>query len=400
MISSVMSETSAFPETLAGRESPRARVLCWLERGIASGEISRGGEIPSERKLAKMLGVAPCTAAAAMDDAEERGLVVRRRPGARKRYACEAAPKPKPSTAIAVLGALKQFTDIATAPTWTDSFLALDVVRRISRSGRPVLFFDPDTLSGGDLEGVFSARPAAMVATSSVSGDPVAMRALERCRKAGIPAVAYGNAPELRCYDRAYSDHRGGSRELTRWLLAHGRRRIVPFFPFPFEPPIFWSDERLAGYAEAMREAGLEPHKGVFFGSPLLAERGWAGEKLRIHTAMATAALETLRREEGALPDALLCQNDDWAKPALMAIRGMGLAPNRDIVVAGYDEVRRDYNPEAVIPFKPAVTVNKHYEKAAESLAALVLARLDGTLPPEPQARIHAHEVIVLDGDV
>lgn len=34
------------------------------------------------------------------------------------------------------------------------------------------------------------------------------MEALERCREAGIPAVAYGNAPELRGYDRAYSDHR------------------------------------------------------------------------------------------------------------------------------------------------------------------------------------------------
>jgi hypothetical protein len=42
------------------------------------------------------------------------------------------------------------------------------------------------------------------------------------------------------------------------------------------------------------------------------------------------------------------------------------------------------------------VTVEKHNERTAEDMAALLLARMDGTLPPEPQARIHAHEVVVL----
>ncbi len=375
--------------------SSRERVVRWLENAITSGKIPRGGEIPSERALAKLLGVAKNTAAAAVDEAVARGLVLCRE-GTRKRYAGELRKggNSLASSTVFVLARLERFTDIATAPTWTDSFLALDLVQRLSLAGRPVLFFDTDSLPGGDLKTVFDARPAAMVVTSALNGDPAALRALERCRKEGIPAVVYGNAPELRAFDRAYSDHRAGSRDLTRWLIAHGRKRIVPFFPYPFDPPRFWAQERLAGYAEAMREAGFAPHKEVFFGSALLSDRGWAGEKLRINAAMAVAALSSLRGADGALPDALLCLNDDWAKPALLAIRDMGLAPNRDILVAGYDNVRRDFTPEAVIPFRPAVTVNKHNERSAEDLAALVLARLDGTLPPEPQARIHEHEIV------
>ncbi|MBP5544309.1 MAG: GntR family transcriptional regulator, partial [Kiritimatiellae bacterium] len=65
------------------RESPRARVLRWLEDSIKSGSLPRGAELPTEREIARIVGVATCTAALAMDEAEARGLAVRRHPGAR-----------------------------------------------------------------------------------------------------------------------------------------------------------------------------------------------------------------------------------------------------------------------------------------------------------------------------
>ena len=68
------------------RESPRVRVLNWLKRSLASGEIPRGGELPSARAIAKLLGIAPNTAATALSEAEEQGLVVCRA-GTNRRYA-------------------------------------------------------------------------------------------------------------------------------------------------------------------------------------------------------------------------------------------------------------------------------------------------------------------------
>ena len=374
-------------------ESPRVRVLNWLKRSLETGEIQRGSELPSARAIAKLLGIAPNTAVTALSEAEEQGLVVCRA-GTNRRYAGIVRDSSAESSAIAVLARLERFTDLATAPTWVDSFISLDVVRRVSQAGRPAMLLDSSVLPDGGYDAVFAANPAAVVVTDSVNGSEAAFRVLDRCREAGIPAVAYGNAPELRAFDRAYSDHRAGSRDLTRWLIAHGRKRIVPFFPYPFVPPRFWTHDRLTGYAEAMREAGLEPHKEVFFGSDAVSDRGWAGEFLRINTAMAAASLEAMRRADGEYPDALLCLNDDWARPVLLAIRDIGLVPNKDIVVAGYDNVLRSFVPEPPFPFRPAVTVNRHNEIIAENLASLVLARLDGTLPPEPQARIHEHEIV------
>ncbi len=196
---------------------------------------------------------------------------------------------------VFVLAEVKEFTSIATAPGWSDEFLAFDVVRRLSLMGRPVSFFNTKSLLRRGLDALFAAQPSGMVATSSVNGDPVALEALRRCREAGIPAVAYGNAPELRDYDRAYSDHRAGSRDLTRWLLAHGRRRIVPFFPL--EPSMFWETERIAGYEEAMREAGLEPLPCAVFGSPSVEAMESSVERFRVRTALAFSALAALRRD-------------------------------------------------------------------------------------------------------
>ena len=377
------------------RESPRARVLNWLKHSLESGEFPTGSEIPTARAIARQLGVAPNTAVTALTEAESQGLVVCRA-GTNRRYAGEVRKvggDSLASSAVFVLAGQMSFTDIATAPSWSDSFLALDVVRSLSLRGRSVALYTPQSLPSGGLDAIFEARPGGMVVTNSVSGDPLAMEALRRCREAGIPAVAYGNAPELRAFDRAYSDHRAGSRDLTRWLIAHGRKRIVPFFPFA--PSRFWEHERIAGYEEAMREAGLEAHPATIFGLPAVkCER--QEEAFRVESALAMASIAALKRECKAWPGALLCLNDDWAMRALAAIRDLGLVPNRDILVAGYDNMVRGSGFDECESLRPAVTVDKHNERSAEDLAALVVARMDGTLPPEPQARIHEHEIVIL----
>jgi DNA-binding LacI/PurR family transcriptional regulator len=377
------------------RESPRARVLNWLKHSLESGEFPTGSEIPTARAIARQLGVAPNTAVTALTEAESQGLVVCRA-GTSRRYAGELRKGGGNSLAastVFVLATMPTFSDLATAPGWSDEFLALDVARRLSLMGRHVSLLNADSLPDGGLDAVFEARPGAMVVTNAVNGDPLAMAALARCREAGIPAVTYGNAPELRDYDRAYSDHRAGSRELTRWLLARGRRRIVPFFPFI--PAKFWGRERLEGYAEAMREAGLEPLPAKTF-SLWGIQAETPAEHFRVHEALAVSALLSLRRDGGD-PDALLCLTDGWAKPVLAAIRDLGLVPNRDILVAGYDNMTRGAAFDDFEIERPAVTVDKHNERSAEDIATLVAARMDGSLPPEPQARIHDHELIVLD---
>ena len=181
---------------------------------------------------------------------------------------------------------------------------------------------------------------------------------------------------------------------LTEWLVGRGCRRIVPLFPFP-PATYYWSSERVEGYAEAMRATVLEPLPSAVLFDTALDETTDGGRRFRLFRALAVAKLVELRRDGGV--DALLCVNDEWTQPVLAAIRDLGLEPNRDILVAGYDNITRAGQFAGLEKVRPAVTIDKHNEKTAADLAALLLARMAGDLPPEPQARTHDQELVVVE---
>ncbi len=375
------------------RSSPRGRVVQWIANAIASGKLQPGDAVPTVDELAQLLDVARNTAAAGVLEAERRRIVERRSPNARKRFIPAPSAAPLVSATICVLGELGRFSEGRTAPRWSDAYLALELVPRLSVAGRHVMFLNGDALSDDDLDAFFRSPPAGVIVTGTVNDHLLALRALERCREAHIPAVVYGNAPELRSFDRVYTNHRAGARMLTEWLLARGCHRIVPFFPQP--PTTYWMCERLEGYAEAMRAAELEPHPCVVLGDAELRAHAQGERRFRIYRALALSKLVELRHDGEV--DALICLSDEWTEPVIAAVRDLGLEPNRDILVAGYDNVTCGADLGAFESVRPIVTVDKHNEKIAADLAALLLARMAGDLPPEPQARTHDQELVVVE---
>lgn len=379
----------------SGRETPstlppRKRVLHWLESAIGNGTFRQGDPIPSERALAERLGLARNTVAAALDEAERRRLVVRHNPGARKRFVPTTAPETViSSSAVYVMGAMDPFVNGRPAPRWSDRYLSIDLLSRLSRTGKHVLFLNGESLSESEVDALFQSPPAGMIVANAVSGHPLAMRTLEHCRRASVPVVVYGNATALQSFDRVYTDHRAGARDLTQWLIGRGCRRIVPMLPST--PSTHWARERLAGYDEALREAGITPARSVSFGIEGIDALP-ATERFRIHRALALEQLMALRA--GGI-DAVACLTDHWAKPVIAALRDLGLAPNRDVLVAGYDNIGSDSEFDPFEPGFPIVTIDKHNERTAEEMAELLVARMNGSLPPGPQCRTHPHELVV-----
>lgn len=369
--------------------TPRGRVLAWLEHAIEAGELAPGAAIPSERALAKLLGVAQNTAAAAIGEAEERGIVVRRCPSARKRFVPDAAQGAVLSSAtIYAMGDLGLDPDGRPEPRWTDRYLSTECFSRLARTGRHVTILNSEAMTAACVDAIFRTPPAAMLITSTVAGNPLAMQSLERCRAAGVPVVVHGNAPDLRSFDRVYTDHRATGRALTEWLLARGRKRIVPFFPYI--PDTFWARERLAGYADAMRAAGLKPFDCAVFGTEL-PDDTLPAERFRVRRALAVAKILELRK--GGV-DALLCLSDNWARVAIAAMRDLGLTPHGDILVTGHDNIDPGAEFGEFEADGPDATIDKHNETKAEAMAALLAARLAGELPDGPQCREHAFELV------
>jgi len=140
---------------------------------------------------------------------------------------------------------------------------------------------------------------------------------------AGIPVVLLDRDilphPRRSRFDVVSIDHRRAAHMLVADLLERGERRVV-FVARPLSAPTIGL--RIAGYRDALREAGLDPHpRWVQFGDP----------------ADPAFVRRLLREGEDA---AYVCGNDVTAANLLHTLDELGVAVPGDVRVAGFDDVR------------------------------------------------------------
>lgn len=181
------------------------------------------------------------------------------------------------------------------------------------------------------------------------AGDPDAPPVVNACE-----VLAEHSWPKVRL------DNRAAARCLTEHLLALGHRRIA-LIKGPERSPL--TLERLAGYQEALTQAGvpLDPdllHPGDF----TLAAGAAAGRAL-------------LRLSER--PTALFCCSDEMAIGALQTLRGAGLRVPEDLSLAGFDDIAF-----AAYSDPPLTTIAQPAEAFGQRAVALLLETLAGSPPP------------------
>lgn len=156
-----------------------------------------------------------------------------------------------------------------------------------------------------------------------------------------------------------------GHRDLAVMALAserelhHDHRRLARFKPVR---------DRLAGYRDAMAEAGLDP------GSLHVVE-----EPQNDPTAAEAVALKLLRRR--VRPTAILAMSDVLAVGVLRAAQRLGLAVPDELSVVGFDDI-----PLAIDLKPPLTTVRQPLVEKGRIAAAILLgtaAALDRPLPTE-----------------
>ncbi|MEI8039036.1 MAG: LacI family DNA-binding transcriptional regulator, partial [Verrucomicrobiota bacterium] len=141
-------------------------------------------------------------------------------------------------------------------------------------------------------------------------------------QRAGIPLVLADRVFPQWDVPSVVVDNFGGARLAVNHLLACGHRRIGCVQGLPASYP---NRERLRGYQDGLREAGIpfDPH--LLSGSDFTAEGGYR------------AALELCRNPQ-AQPTALFALGSLLALGALRAIHESGLAVPLDISVVAFDE--------------------------------------------------------------
>lgn len=293
-----------------------------LARAIADGRYAVGDRLPTEAELVHLYKASRPTITRVMQRLVQEGLVVRRT-GAGTFVRGDEVRGPKLfGVLIPRLGETEIFEPICGQIArdaeahrytllWGDSNGAddtlgprlLELARRYVREKVAGVFLAPLELTA-DMNDV----NASIVATLDAARIPIVL--LDR---------DIGRYPDRSRFDIVSIDHRRAAHLLVNHMLDAGEPSIG-FIARPGSAPSVV--QRIAGYRDALREAGREPAAGaIHFGDP--DDDRFVGRVLR-------------SRPERAF----VCANDVTAAHVMHTLDRLGVRVPGDVRVAGFDDVR------------------------------------------------------------
>ena len=243
-----------------------------------------------------------------------------------------------------------------TGRVFGDPFFA-QVLRGVSsaltaRRQKFVLFLPQTADEERELEPYLMAGHVDGVIMYSLHGeDPLP----DKLRRKGFPVVVGGLPPRGARVSYVDNDNRGGAVLATQHLVAHGRARIAAIAG---PPDMTAAVDRLAGYREAMRDAGREV-------DPVMIE---AGDFTQDSGARAMGAL----LERCPDLDGLFAANDLMAAGALAVLHERGRRVPEDVALVGFDDF-----PVALTTRPPLTSVRQSLDAMGRELVSLLLTSID-----------------------
>ncbi|GAA3123037.1 LacI family DNA-binding transcriptional regulator [Planomonospora alba] len=201
---------------------------------------------------------------------------------------------------------------------------------------------------GGHADGVFLL--------STHAGD----RMVDALVDTGIPAVAQGAViGRENVIPYAAADDREGARQMTRYLVEQGRKKIATITG-PMDTP--GGIQRLEGFTDVLGRKAAKK---------LIEHGDWT--QLSGESAMA----RLLQRVPDL--DAVFVASDLMAAGALSTLRMAGRRVPQDVAVGGFDD-----SSVAATTHPPLTTVRQPLARVAEETVRLLLALIDGERPESP----------------
>ncbi len=149
------------------------------------------------------------------------------------------------------------------------------------------------------------------------------------------------------------STNLAGAKTIATHVMTFGHRRIA----IVGGPARLWtSEQRLAGYREAIAASGLDPDLCDFVEGDYTEHSGYG------------AAAHLLDRPPSERPTAILCANDLMAMGTIRRCRDLGLAIPLDVSVTGFDDI-----PASELLDPPLTTVAQPGRDMGEAAARLLV---------------------------
>ncbi len=355
--------------------SPRTRVVRSIRSSISKGRYADGEKLPAENDIAQSLGVSRGTVRSALEDLEKQGLIRTVRNCGRVVTYTSRREDSVLSKTVVMLSAITENPALyaESGKMWAVEAGVFDAARV---AGLNAMYMNDSAVGSGELDRIIAARPYGIVVSHSTVDSEKFPEILPRLGSAGVPVVVNGDGIELEKFNRIISDQETGAYLLAKKLIAAGARRILRVWTN--QTPLYWVRNRNAGYEKAMKEAGIQPLRPVLTGclTPRMED---SRENFERRTREYAGYLAEHLSGKNAV-DALMLMNDSDAYPAAAACRLFKKIPNRDVVIAGYDNFWRECPESRWEKEPPAVTVDKCNFETGRKMFELLSRTRDGSV--------------------
>ena len=373
-------------------------VLTQLRAIIAPSRMPTGGRLPSERRLAEQLKATRFAVRGALQQLEKEGLI--RAASKRIRVVSEQSSNTAGvlSNTVALVSLIQpsQWNSNPTSATSMQWFY-LGAAEALQAANMNLLTLHPQHLSPKQMKRFASERLVGCAMLSDALNEKSGLELTQVLLDQGVPVAAYGDAlrpAQLGAvrFDRVNSDHRKGSYEITKYLISRGCKKIQRTDEGePESMNHWWRTQRALGYEQACQEGGITPLPVIWI--PQL--RGYDGSAASFSTWARLNAGFLYEPVIKQKCDALLAISDGQIPGLAGGCRHLGKDPEREIVIAGYDNYWPVMHQLTHEPTRPVATVDKCQKEIGRELIELLLARAARKLPTEPQVRMITPKLLV-----
>lgn len=187
---------------------------------------------------------------------------------------------------------------------------------------------------------------------------------LAEVQASGVPIVTLDRVIKGLNANEVLVENALGAEEVVRHLIWHGHKQIACF---GYDTTLFSIQERIQGYTNAMREAGLQPQV-------------W-----KVESPKAIPALLQRKLEGPQAPTALFSLNNVTTIQALHTLQGLGIRIPKDLALAGFDDLEL-----ASLLTVPVTVVRQSAHELGRSGAKLLFDLIRGGAPPNdlPKTRL------------
>jgi len=358
------------------------QIMATIQDWIKTGRYSAGDRLPAERELADMFEVSRTLVRSALDRLlAERWLEM---PSSRIRVVSQAAPTPLwsgDSRFIGILGAPQDVVDMRADQQRVDERRVGGVTQAIGARGLSGVLLSNIELAAHLVPMLKQTRPRGLLYFNHKHFCDELVDSLLRGR---IPIVTFADTCraadlEKMPYDTVMSDHYAGGLAVVTELCRQGCRRLLYYRD---EQPWQWNRERQRGILH-----GCELNEVTSYVEipkiPLGCDGG--DEKRFDYTCRMLSGVLMEIFKAPSRPDAVILETDRDVAYFGRALEILGLRPNRDVLLAGYDNYWRICQEQQWYAIAPAITVDKEDVKIGRLAVELLLQRVAGELPEVPQ---------------